>query len=171
MRAKLPDAGQRDFGDFVDSRREALVRLALLITRNWDEGEDAVQDALASLYPRWTELPAGRDLDRYVNRAVVNACLKRLRRTRTVPVAELEWLAADDAGDPGSSVVLARHAWQLCAELAPTQRAAVVLRFYQDLSFADIAEVLGCGEATARSHVHRAVAALRARHQQEAGDD
>lgn len=50
-----------------------------------------------------------------------------------------------------------------CAELPATQRAAVVLRFYGDLSFAEIGAALGCPEATARSHVHRAMASLRSR--------
>lgn len=171
--AETTEASGARFDDFVESRREALVRLAALITRSWDEGEDAVQDALASLYPRWAKLPVGRDLERYVNRAVVNACLKRLRRSRrSLPVADLEWLPNQaESSDPASAVVLARHAWELCAELPPVQRAAVVLRFYQDFSFAEIAEALGCGEATARSHVHRAVATLRARHGQEDDDD
>lgn len=57
----------------------------------------------------------------------------------------------------------AAEAWELCGTLPPNQRAAVVLRFYEDLSFAEIARVLGCREATARSHVHRALAALRLR--------
>lgn len=166
----MTDASRVPFGDFVEVHRDALVRLALLITRNWDEGEDAVQDALAALYPRWASLPAGQDLERYVNRAVVNACLKRRRSGgRSRPVADLEWVPGPgESADPTASVVLARQAWALCAELSQVQRAAVVLRFYQDLSYAEIAEVLGCREATARSHVHRAVTTLRVRHQKEA---
>lgn len=160
------------FEDFVGPRLARLNGLALLVVRDRDEAQDAVQDALAALFPRWNELPAGSELERYINRAVVNACLKRLRRTRRlVPVADLTWLPAEDGADPAASVVLARHAWVLCSELPPVQRAAVVLRFYQDLGFAEIAEILGCGEATARSHVHRAVAMLRRRHGKDFGDD
>ncbi len=65
--------------------------------------------------------------------------------------------------DPSQSLADADHAWALCAELPPPQRAAVVLRFYEDLPFAEIGRILGCPESTARSHVHRALAALRQR--------
>ncbi|MDQ4051428.1 MAG: hypothetical protein M3237_01855 [Actinomycetota bacterium] len=65
--------------------------------------------------------------------------------------------------DPAIAVSDADEAWRLCAELPVRQRAAVVLRFYDDLSFAQIALVLDCTEPTARSHVHRALVALRGR--------
>jgi RNA polymerase sigma-70 factor (sigma-E family) len=154
------------FEEYVGARSGALVRMACLVTRDWDEARDAVQDALVSLYPRWSALPAAR-LDAYVYRSVTNACLIRLRRRRRVwPVAEPQLLpGALAAADPAVGVALADEAWKLCAELPPVQRAAVVLRFYRDLSFAEVADALGCPEATARSHVHRALAALRARHQ------
>jgi RNA polymerase sigma factor (sigma-70 family) len=79
-------------------------------------------------------------------------------------VAEPDLLPSAPVGDdPADAVAAADEAWRLCGELAPTQRAAVVLRFYQQLSFAEIGEALGCPESTARSHVHRAMAALRSR--------
>ena len=65
--------------------------------------------------------------------------------------------------DPASAIVNADEAWRLFTSLPAQQRAAVVLRFYQDLSFAEIGAALGCPEATARSHVHRALAVLRVR--------
>ena len=65
--------------------------------------------------------------------------------------------------DPSQALADADHAWRLCSELPPQQRAAVVLRFYEDLSFAEIAGILDCPESTARSHVHRALGTLRAR--------
>jgi RNA polymerase sigma factor (sigma-70 family) len=57
--------------------------------------------------------------------------------------------------------------WRLCASLPPNQRASVVLRFYEDLTYREIAAVLDCPEATARSHVHRALATLRTTIEQE----
>lgn len=155
------------FEEYVRTRSDALLRAACLVTRDWDEARDALQDALVSLYPRWGDLSVER-LDAYVHRCVINACLVRLRRRRRVrPVADPSALPGTlTTGDPASGVVLADRAWQLCAELPPVQRAAVVLRFYRDLSYADVAEALGCPESTARSHVHRALAALRARHQE-----
>lgn len=161
------------FEGYVRARTDALVGLAVLITRNWADAQDAVQDALAALYPRWHVLPPAEELDRYVNRAVVNACLKQLRRSRrTLPVAEVEWLPLpDEHADPTAEIVLAREAWSLCSQLRPVQRAAVALRFSQGLSYAEIAAILGCGEATARSHVRRAVTALRVASKEVPGDD
>ena len=166
------DSVEESFETFVASRLDRLVGLAVLVTRNISDAEDAVQDALASVYARWRRLPEGGERDRYVNRVVVNACLKRLRgRTRQLVVADLDWVP--DAGgtdDPVADAVMARQAWRLCAELPGTQRAAVVLRFYEGLSFAEIADILGCRETTARSHVHRAISALRASYQKDECD-
>lgn len=160
----------RSFEDYVRTRSDVLIRMAGLITRDWDEARDAVQDALVALYARWSELPVER-LDAYVHRSVINACLIRLRRRRRLfPVAEPHRLPGELAsGDLAADVVRAELAWKLCAELPPAQRAAVVLRFYRDLSFADVGAALGCPESTARSHVHRALATLRTRYRE--GDD
>ena len=70
-------------------------------------------------------------------------------------------MAIDDnmAGFPDTGDAV----WAICAELPPRQRAAVVLRFYEDLDYPEIAQLLGCSEATVRSHVHRALGALRSR--------
>ncbi len=157
-----------DFEGYVAARQGVLIRTACLVVRDWEEAQDAVQDALVSLWPRWATLPADR-LDAYVHRCVVNACLIRLRRLRRVsPVAEVTRLPqAPPREDPADSWLLADHAWGLCGELPPVQRAAVVLRFYRDLSYAEIAAALDCRPATARSHVHRAVASLRKRYEGE----
>lgn len=150
------------FERYVEQNLDLLVRTACLITRDWAEAQDAVQDALANVWSRWESLPVGR-AEAYVHRSVVNACLMRLRRLRRVrPVAEPSMLrAAPTTGDPADRLTLADQAWRLCEELPPVQRAAVVLRFYRDLSYAEIGEALDCAEATARSHVHRALGSLR----------
>ena len=154
-----------DFDGYARAHWDRLVRLAWLVTRNWDDAGDAVQDAFAALYPRWVGLPEASRLDAYVNTTVVRAGIAITRkRARTRPVADPALLpAAPVAGDPSAEVARADEAWRLCGELPPNQRAAVVLRFYRELSFAEIADVLGCREATARSHVHRAMATLRSR--------
>jgi len=150
------------FDDYVRARSGGLLRLAWLITRNWEDARDAAQDAFAALYPRWSRLPTGTGLHAYVSRCVVNAALAVVRRRRTLSVPDVTLLHEAPVGaDPAIGVVEADRMLRWCGELPPTQRAAVVLRFYRDLSFAEIGEVLGCREATARSHVHRAVRALR----------
>lgn len=156
-------SGRLSFEEFVAQRGSRLLELAWLVTRHPEDARDAVQDALAGLYPRWSRLPEGDEFEAYLHRTLVNACLRVIRRRpRTLAVAEPERLrSAPTADDPGAAAAAADDIWRLCGALPPQQRAAVILRFHHDLSFAQIAGVLGCREATARSHIHRALARLR----------
>lgn len=153
------------FEDYVTLRSTALLRFAYLVTRNSDDAHDAVQEALVGLYPRWRQVAARGDVDAYVRRSIVNAHVSAWRKVRRLfPTAEPEASsAAPVVPDASEAVADADQALRLCGELPPLQRAAVVLRFYEDRSFAEIARILGCTEPTARSHVHRALVALRAR--------
>lgn len=161
------DATDQDaqFTAFVRERERGLLDLAWLVTRHPEDARDAVQDALVALYRRWSLLPSGDARDAYVYRTVVNACLRVVRRRpRWLPVAEPERLrSAPTAADAADALADADEVWRLCGRLRPNQRAAVVLRFHADLSFAEIGRALGCTEATARSQVHRALAQLRER--------
>ncbi len=151
-----------EFAAFARARGDRMLQVAWLVTRHREDARDAVQDALLGLYRSRHRLPDGDALDAYVHRSVVNAALRVIGRRPTAPLVDVDRLrlSTPDA----SAAWLDRDAvWQLCGELAPTQRAAVVLRFFADLPFAEVADALGCAEATARSHVHRALATLRAR--------
>lgn len=153
------------FVEFVRAREARLLDVAWLITRNAEDAHDAVQDALVGLYARWDKLPAGDEFEAYAYRSLVNACLTVIRRRpRWLPVAEPAALrSAPVTPDAAAGLAESDEVWRLCGELKPAQRTAVVLRFFADRSFAEIAEALGCREATARSHVHRALAQLRSR--------
>ena len=162
----LTDAARdASFTDFVRARSNRLHDVAWLVTRNSDDARDAVQDALAGLYRHWARLPVGDEFEAYVHRTVVNACLSVIRRRpRSFPVAEpADLRTAPVTSDGVDALAASDEVWRLCGQLSPVQRTAVVLRFYEDLSFADIAKAMGCREATARSHVHRAMARLRVR--------
>jgi RNA polymerase sigma-70 factor (sigma-E family) len=153
------------FEDYVTLRSAALQRFAYLITRNREDAHDAVQEALTGLYPRWRQISARGDVDAYVRRSIVNAHVSSWRKVRRLyPTAEPELAGGvQSVPDATEAVADADQALRLCGELPPVQRAAVVLRFYEDRTFAEIADILGCPEGTARSHVHRALVALRAR--------
>lgn len=159
-------ASEREtFEDYVRERSVALQRFAHLVVGNAEEARDCVQDALVGLYPRWDTIRASGDVDAYVRRSIVNASVTRWRKggRRTVPVAEPERVVRTPTPDHADAVADAAEAAALCDELPPAQRAAVVLRFWHDLGFAEIGDTLGCTEATARSHVHRALTKLRTR--------
>jgi RNA polymerase sigma-70 factor (sigma-E family) len=149
------------FAEWVAARGGALQRFAYLTTGSADDAADVVQEALARVFPRWAGLAASGTAEAYVRRTIVNTAISRWRKDRRMwrgGVAEPA--PVDDSSQQHAD---SDQAWTLCAGLPPQQRAAVVLRFYEDLSFAEIARILDCPESTARSHVHRALTSLRAR--------
>ncbi len=152
------DAG---FDAWVAGRSAALTRFAYLVTGNQHEAEEAVQSALASACAKWSRVRRADDPEAYVRRMVVNAHISWWRsfRRRETPVDDVP--EDRPGGDPADATTEADHVWRLCATLPPRQRAAVVLRFYEDLSYRQIADVLDCTEATARGHIFRAMTALR----------
>ena len=159
-------AGAPSFDAWVAARGPSLLRFAYVVTGGQHAAEDAVQDALARACEKWGHVGRTSDPDTYVRRMVVNAHISRWRRTRREsPVEELR--EGDPQPDPADRVGTADAVWSVCAGLPPRQRVAVVLRFYEDLEYAEIAGVLGCSEATVRSHVHRALRALRSRLSEE----
>ncbi|MER7244496.1 SigE family RNA polymerase sigma factor [Kribbella sp. NPDC000426] len=150
-----------DFDDWVTQRGGALLRFAYLVTRDHNRAEEAVQDALIAAYSRWTKICRVQDPEAYVRRSIVNADISRWRRffRRETPT---ENVATPDA-TPDHAATQAEHdaVWALCATLPAKQRAAVVLRYYEDLPDAEIAVILDCSPATVRSQIHRALASLR----------
>ncbi|WP_237771623.1 SigE family RNA polymerase sigma factor [Kribbella sp. ALI-6-A] len=161
-----------DFELFVTERADALLRFAYVLTGDQALAEDAVQDALTTACARWAWVSQADDPEAYVKRMVVNAHIswwRRFRR-RESPAAEPTRTAAP-APDGTTDRAEAEAVWELCKTLPDRQRAAVVLRFYEDLSYAEIAVLLHCAEATARSHVHRALAVLKQTLTKEGAED
>jgi RNA polymerase sigma-70 factor (sigma-E family) len=161
-----------DFEQWVTEKADALLRFAYVLTGDKTLAEDAVQDALTTACARWTRVSRADDPEAYVKRMVVNAHIswwRRFRR-REAPVEEPTRTAAA-APDGVGSRAEAEAVWALCATLPDKQRTAVVLRFYEELSYAEIAHLLHCAEATARSHVHRALAVLKDTLSKEGAED
>jgi RNA polymerase sigma-70 factor (sigma-E family) len=171
-----PTAADLGFDAWAEARVAALLRFGYLVTGSQHAAEDAVQAALTRACERWSRVRRADDPDAYVRRMVVNAHVSAWRRSgrRELSVAEVRPLRPRDAppDDLADDVARTDAVWRVCAGLPRQQRAAVVLRFYEDLEYAEIAAVLGCSQVTARSHVHRALAALRVElRRQEDHDD
>ncbi len=150
------------FDEWVAARGPALLRLAYTLTGNKADAEDVVQEALARALQRWTRIAAVEDVDAYVRRMVVNAHTswwRRFRR-RESPVEAV----ADSAVHEGDRVEPdeRRRIWLACQALPEVQRTAVVLRYYEQLEYAEIAALTGVREGSVRSRVSRGIAALRA---------
>jgi RNA polymerase sigma-70 factor (sigma-E family) len=158
----MADEGAPDFDTWVLQRGAALLRFAYLVTRDHSRAEEAVQDALVSAYSRWSRILQHGDPEAYIRRSIVNADISRWRKflRRETPVGDSA--VFDSAGvDHAGSHAEQDAVWNLCASLPTRQRAAVVLRYYEGLPDAEIAEILGCTAGTVRSQIHRALASLR----------
>lgn len=168
----LHGEGARTFEEYVRERSVALQRFAYLVTRHPEDARDAVQDALIGLWPRFDDVRSRGSVDAYVHRSIVNASVSRWRRGRRMVAVEApEDLPQAHVAGFEDEVLDAEVAWGLLETLGADQRAAVVLRYWSGLSFAEIAEVLGCAETTARSHVHRALTKLRTQLAEEVRHD
>ena len=148
-----------DFDSWVAARGPALLRLAYVLTGNGADAEDVVQDVLSRALPRWSRIAGVEDPDAYVRRMVVNAHVSRWRkfRRREVPVGAVR----DRAVPPVMDAEDRDRLWRACQALPADQRTAVVLRFYEDLDYAEIAALTGVREGSVRSRVSRGIATMR----------
>lgn len=148
------------FEEFVGAQHHAFLRYATVLTADPDLAEDIVQDVLIRVHRRWRRVQACDRPELYVRRAIVNAYVS-WRRTwsvrNLVPFGSPPDRAAPEP--PGSEP---SELWERMCRLPHRQRAAVVLRYYEGLTDAESAEVLGCAAATVRSHISKALATLRA---------
>jgi RNA polymerase sigma-70 factor (sigma-E family) len=155
--------GPGSFEEFVLEHGPALVGFARRLTLDHHRAEDIVQDVLARLGLSWAKLSGVDDLRAYAHKAVLNDFLSWRRRlsSRERPRADPVSRSAPVA--PGADQGLAERDLlrTALARLPAVQRAVLVLRYHQDLPDAAIAELLGCPEATVRSHARRALGALR----------
>jgi RNA polymerase sigma-70 factor (sigma-E family) len=157
-------AGQ-EFADFMASRWPALVRLGDGLTGDRWLAEDLAQTALASTYAAWWRVRRADDPDAYVRRVLINASNRRFRRRRVAehPAADGDPPAAAGAAvaDPAGLIGERSALLAALAQLPPRQRAVLVLRYWEDLSDAQAAAILGCSASTVRSQAARALAKLR----------
>ena len=155
-----PLSDDRGFRDYVTSRSGSLLRMAYVLTRNQADAEDLVQVALAKTYQAWDRIEDRKALDGYVRRAMVNTHISwwRRRRLEEYPTDDIPDRAiTDHAGDSELSDALQRALDRLPSRM----RAAVVLRYYEDMTEAEVAAALGISQGTVKSTVSRAVAKLR----------
>jgi RNA polymerase sigma-70 factor (sigma-E family) len=148
------------FRDYVTSRSGTLLRMAYVLTRNQADAEDLVQVALAKTYQAWDRIEDRNALDGYVRRAMVNTHISwwRRRRLEEYPTDDIpDRAVTDHGGDSEISDALQRALDRLPSRM----RAAVVLRYYEDMSEAEVAAALGISQGTVKSTVSRAVAKLR----------
>lgn len=162
MSSSRTAAKDAEFSAWMTARQPALLRTAYLLTGNHHTAEDLVQTTLAKVYLSWDKVQRREVIDGYARRILVNENNSQWRRAwkkREVTSDEIPDRApVSDTYDEGHSQAL----WEFVQTLPKKQRAVVVLRYYEELSEAETAEVLGISVGTVKSQASRALATLRA---------
>src|SRR6266508_6549493 len=160
--------GYEGLREFVVARGPALSRTAYLLTGDHHLAEDLLQHALVKTAAHWRRVVVGGNPEGYVRRVMINERTSRWRRRRYV---EVRGLAADEvlaaglasgSGDEAEAAVRRVGLRRALSALPARQRAAVVLRFFEDLTEAQTAELLGVSVGTVKSQTHDALKRLRA---------
>jgi len=163
--------GDRDaeFAAFFAASWPRLFRTTYAIAGDRQRTEDALQTAFAQAWASWPKVAAADDRIAYVRRMATNAALSRHRRSssrreRVVAVLPENAQSSREAqSSPEDAFLSNDETWQAVRALPPRQRAVVVLRYYEDLTEREIADVLGCRPGTVKSQASAALASLRAR--------
>jgi RNA polymerase sigma-70 factor (sigma-E family) len=149
------------FAQFVREQTATLLRSAYLLTGNSTAAEDLVQETFVRLFPKWDRVQAADAPMAYVRRSMVNGFLNQRRRPSSREIIVDEVPERIDGRDIGVEVTNRDLVWRLLTTLPDRQRAALVMRFFEDLADEQIAESLGCRLGTVRSLISRGLAALR----------
>jgi RNA polymerase sigma-70 factor (sigma-E family) len=151
------------YREFVSVRRRGLLRTAYLLTGDWHAAEDLVQETLTKLYLSWRRVRSREDAPSYARRIMLNAYVdstrRPWRREHAVAVVPDRVGGGDpaDAADPGTRTRL----MSALAGVPPRQRAVLVLRFWEDLSVEQVAELLDCSTGNVKSQTARGLERLR----------
>ncbi|MEW1846235.1 SigE family RNA polymerase sigma factor [Nonomuraea angiospora] len=147
-----------DFGAFVAARATTLLRVAYLACGDEAEAEDLLQTALERTYRNWDRVR--RDtVEPYVRRVIINTAISRARRRAILKIIPMR--VPPERAARSTDVDLRHVLMDALRALPPRQRAVVVLRYWEDLSETQTAEVLGCTLGTVKSQASKAMAKLR----------
>jgi RNA polymerase sigma-70 factor (sigma-E family) len=150
------------FSEFVEARSHALLRTAYLMLGDQQLAQDLLQEALIKTLVAWPRLRDPEKVEAYVKRTIVTTAIS-WRRRRSFHERPVEFLPETSVLDQAD--VLATHEVLVAhlRGLPPRQRAAIVLRYYEDLTEAQTAEVMGCSAGAVKSHVSIGLGKLRER--------
>ena len=158
----MTDQVHPSFEGFVAARGSTLLRHAYVLTGDRHLAEDLVQETLAHLYRRWGRVAATASPEAYVKTSITRQYLS-WRRRRSSGERPSDRLPENPSAFGGTDAIDDDDViWRLLARLPRKQRAILALRYYDDQSDAQIAEILGVSASTVRSNASRALATLRA---------
>ncbi|GAA3466517.1 SigE family RNA polymerase sigma factor [Nonomuraea roseola] len=149
---------EHDFSAFVAARATSLLRVAYLACGDQAEAEDVLQTALERTYRNWDRVHH-ETLEPYVRRVIVNAAISRARRRAILSIIPMH--SPPERSAHATDTDLRHVLMEALRALPPRQRAVIVLRYWEDLSETQTAEVLGCAVGTVKSQTSKAMAKLR----------
>ncbi len=152
------------YEEFADARLGALLRYAVMLTGDPHQAQDLVQDTMVRVQLNWRRVARSDAPERYVRRMLTNQFIdwRRTSWARRVLLRADPDETVPAPVDHEQSAVDRDQIWSWLSGLPRRQRATLVLRYYEDLPDAEIAEILGCAVGTVRSCISRALATLRA---------
>jgi RNA polymerase sigma-70 factor (sigma-E family) len=150
------------FSELVAARSPALLRTAFLVVGDHQLAQDLLQESLVKAYVAWPRLRDVTKAEAYVRRTIVTTAIS-WRRRRSFHERPVDDPPSTWGIDPTEELALHDLVWQQVSSLPPRQRAALVLRYYEDLTETQTAEVLGCSVGTVKSQVSAALDKLRQR--------
>lgn len=152
-----------EFASYMAARQQSLLRTAYLLTGEVHSAEDLVQTALAKLYLSWDKVRNREVVDAYVRRIMVNENNSLWRRAWKRKELSTDRLPEPSTGATGPDLGTSTELWEFVQSLPRRQRAVIVLRYYEELSEAETADVLGISVGTVKSQASRALASMRTR--------
>ena len=157
------DAREADYAHFVRTRTHALLRSAYLLTGDQHLAEDLVQEALARTHRAWPRLDRAENAEAYARKVMYHAQVSVWRRPKVAEVLPADFepdhrRGADDPADAAVERLVLRRA---LLTLSAKQRAVVVLRFFEDHTEAEAAQMLGVSVSTVKTQTGRALDRLR----------
>jgi RNA polymerase sigma-70 factor (sigma-E family) len=159
----VPEPYGDGFDAFVLAHGSTLARSAYLLTGDRQRAEDLVQTALAKVSMRWDQVAAKGDPTAYVRTTIVRTAIGWHRRRWSAEVPAPDGNVPETVTGDGTAAVDARDRLRRALlQLPARQRAAVVLRFYEDRPESDVAALMGCSVGTVKSQTAKGLARLRA---------
>ena len=161
---RLPGSARADVSELFHTHYRRLVGLASLMVDDRETAEEVVQDSFEALYRHWSRLRDPHAAIAYLNRSVVNGSRSRVRRQVTARAFTLPGAGVEPSAETGGIDISRRHDLVAAVRHLPRrQREVVVLRYFLDLSEAEIAEWLGVSTGSVKRHASRATDTLRKR--------
>ena len=150
------------FAALVEARSPALLRTAYVVVGDRQLAQDLLQEALVKAYVAWPRLRDTTKAEAYVRRTIVTTAIS-WRRRRSFHERPVELVPEGKDPDQTERLATQDDLWQEVCALPPRQRAALVLRYYEDLTEVETAELMGCSVGTVKSQVAAALGKLRGR--------